>query len=291
MDEAIAVIDIGMTNKKVALYDRSLRMVDSVARTFDPIIDEGLETHDLAGMEAWFLDTLADFGKRREIGAIAVTTHGATMVCVGADGEPCAPCVYYTYEPSGDFQERFYRMAGERRELQASTGTPPLSAMINPAKGVFFLQERFPSAFARTRLLLNYPQYWAYRLTGKSGAEGTYTGCHSYFWDWKAARYSGVAEKLGVAALMPFPLRDSWDMLGKLEARARAALRPLERSHRDDGHSRLERLAAPPPRQAEGPRLHPQLYRYVVRPHASASELRLLRRRARQDRLLQSIRL
>jgi sugar (pentulose or hexulose) kinase len=217
MEKVIAVIDIGMTNKKVAVYDQRLRLLDSASRTFEPVMVEGIETHDLEGMEAWFLERLADFGKSYGIGAIAVTTHGATMVCVGSDGDVCAPCVYYTYEPGAEFQERFYRLVGERRELQAATGTPPLSAMINPAKGLLFLKERFPEAFARTRALLNFPQYWAYRLTGQSGAEGTYTGCHTYLWDWKAARYSTVAEKLGVAGMLPFPLRDSWDVLGSLK--------------------------------------------------------------------------
>jgi L-fuculokinase len=217
MEKAIAVIDIGMTNKKVALFDRSLRMLDSVSRTFDPIEVEGLETHDLGGMEAWFLDRLADLNKRIPIAAIAVTTHGATMVCVGEDGNACAPCVYYTFEPGGEFQERFYGLVGDRRELQASTGTPPFSAMINPSKGLFFLKERFPEAYSRAKLVLNYPQYWGYRLTGMSGAEGTYTGCHSYLWDWKGGRYSSVADALGIARKMPFPLKDSWDVLGRIK--------------------------------------------------------------------------
>jgi L-fuculokinase len=228
MDKAIAVIDIGMTNKKVAVYDQRLRVLDSVSRTFLPLMVEGLETHDLAGMEAWFLDTLASFAKRFPIGAIAVTTHGATMVCLGEDGEPCAPCVYYTHEPGDDFQERFYRAVGDRRELQSQTGTPPLSAMINPSKGLFFLKERFPEAFARSRIVLNYPQYWGYRLTGKTGAEGTYTGCHTYLWNWGEGKYSSVAEKLGLAGKLPFPLRDSWDVLGtiKKEVAARTGIAP-----------------------------------------------------------------
>jgi sugar (pentulose or hexulose) kinase len=228
MEKAVAVIDIGMTNKKVAIYDRGLRMLDSVSRKFEPIPVDGIETHDLEGMETWFLERLSDFGKAYPIGAIAVTTHGATMVCIGDDGEPCAPCVYYTYEPGDEFQERFYRLVGERRELQSTTGTPPLSAMINPSKGLFFLKERFPEAFARTRVLLNFPQYWGYRLTGKTGAEGTYAGCHTYLWDWKAERYSTVADKLGIANMMPFPLRDSWDVLGaiKPELAKRTGLAP-----------------------------------------------------------------
>jgi L-fuculokinase len=222
MEKAIAVIDIGMTNKKVVIYDEGLKAQDSASRTFAPIVVEGLETHDLAGMESWFLDRLAEFGRRFKIGAIAVTTHGATNVCLGEDGEPCAPCVYYTHEPGEEFQERFYRLMGDRRELQAATGTPPLSAMINPAKGLFFLKERFPEAYAKTRVALNYPQYWGYRLTGKTGAEGTYTGCHSYLWDWKAGAYSSVADKLGLAGKLPFPLRDSWDVLGKIKGEVAA---------------------------------------------------------------------
>ena len=41
MEKVIAVIDIGMTNKKVAIYDRNLRMLDSVSRTFEPIMRRG----------------------------------------------------------------------------------------------------------------------------------------------------------------------------------------------------------------------------------------------------------
>jgi sugar (pentulose or hexulose) kinase len=222
MDKAIAVIDIGMTNKKVAVYDQKLHVLDSVSKTFAPVMLEGLETHDLAGMEEWFLNTLTSFAKRFPIGAIAVTTHGATMVCLGEDGEPCAPCVYYTYEPGEEFQERFYREMGDRGELQARTGTPPLSAMINPSKGLFFLKERFPEAFARSRIVLNYPQYWGYRLTGATGAEGTYTGCHTYLWDWREGRYSSVARKLGIVDKLPFPLRDSWDVLGTIKSEVAA---------------------------------------------------------------------
>jgi sugar (pentulose or hexulose) kinase len=226
MDKAVAVIDIGMTNKKVAVYDASLRMLDSCSRTFEPVMVEGLETHDLGGMEDWFLDRLSAFAAKYPIGAIAVATHGATTVCVGADGLPSAPCVYYTHEPGEAFQSRFYALAGSPESLQAVTGTPRLSALINPAKGVFFLSERFPERFARTEFLLNYPQYWGFRLTGRAGAEGTYIGCHSYLWDWERERYSSVARILGVADKMPQKVEESWSALGRIrpELAARTGL-------------------------------------------------------------------
>ena len=216
MKYAIAVIDIGMTNKKVAVYDDGLRQVDAQYRNFPPLMTDGLETHDLQAMEEWFVERLAAAAAAYPIRAVAVTTHGATFVCVGEDGKPCVPCVYYTHEPGDEFHERFYSLFGSREELQARTGTPAFKAMINPAKGILFAKERFPAGFARTKSLLNYPQYWGLRLTGRAGAEGTYVGCHSYLWDWKASRWSSVAEELGIAGLMPAVLKNSWDILGKI---------------------------------------------------------------------------
>jgi sugar (pentulose or hexulose) kinase len=218
----IAVIDIGMTNKKVAIYDAGLHMLDSVSRTFEPVkIDAqgtaGLDTHNLDGMEAWFLDQLALFGKKHDIGAIAVTTHGATLVCIGEDGKPSAPCVLYTHEPGEAFQKRFYDLVGDPVDLQAVTGTPRLSALINPSKALLFMQEYFPGALQKTVQVLNYPQYWGFRLTGQYGVEGTYIANHSYLWDWQKEKYSTVAERLGVAGKMPYPLRTSWDVLGTLK--------------------------------------------------------------------------
>ncbi len=223
MEKTIAVIDIGMTNKKVAIYDRSLGLVGIRKKIFEPKLAGGVEAHDLAGMEAWFLETLRDFARESDIGAIAVTTHGATFVCADAAGNPVAPCFFYTHEPGGEFQKRFYDMAGDPRELQAATGTPNFSALINPAKGLFLLKELYPAEFDSAALVLPYPQYWGMRLTGKAGVEGTFIGCHTYLYDWKRGGYSSVAEKLGVAKKLPFPLKDSWEILGTIKPEVAAA--------------------------------------------------------------------
>ena len=222
LEYAIAVIDIGMTNKKLAVYDDALNQIEAEYKNFPPIMVGGLQTHDLAGMEDWFLDRLAAAAKKYPVKAIAVSSHGASFACVGADGRVCVPCVFYTEEPGDAFHERFYALFGKPEDLQAKTGTPAFKAMINPAKGILFAKERFPEAFAKTRLLLNYPQYWGFRLTGKAGAEGTYVGCHSYLWDWTEGRWSDVAVKLGIADKMPAELNNSWDGLGTISAEVAA---------------------------------------------------------------------
>jgi sugar (pentulose or hexulose) kinase len=88
--------------------------------------------------------------------------------------------------------------------------------MINPAKGIFFAQQKYPREFSTTTHLLMYPQYWGYRFTGSTGAEGTYMGCHTYLWDQTENRLSSVADGLGVSALMTSKLNRSWDVMGTI---------------------------------------------------------------------------
>ncbi|MCL2270742.1 MAG: FGGY family carbohydrate kinase [Treponema sp.] len=222
MEYAVAVIDIGMTNKKVAIYDDSLRMLDTEFRIFEPLMANAaiaaheLPCHDLEAMEAWFIEVLRTFAKKYPIKAIAVSTHGATFVCAGKDGKAAVPCVYYTYEPGDDFHNRFYERFGKAEELQARTGTPAFKAMINPAKGIFFAQEQFGWEYKNVTAVLPYPQYWGLRLSGKSGAESTYMGNHTYLWDQVDNRLSTVAEKLGIAPLVPDRLNRPWDILGTI---------------------------------------------------------------------------
>ncbi|MDR2553171.1 MAG: carbohydrate kinase [Treponema sp.] len=238
MEYAIAVIDIGMTNKKAAVYDDSLRQLDARYRNFEPVMikteapppwevsgpaaSAELPCHDLAGMEAWFIEQLRDFASHYPVKALAVSTHGATFVCTGKDGKPSLPCVYYTYEPGEALHRRFYDEFGKPEDLQARTGTPALKAMINPAKGLFFARTVFPEAWKRAAAVLPYPQYWGLRFTGKAGIEATYMGNHTYLWDQVEDRLSSVAEGLGIAGFIPGGgaagpvLGKSWDVLGTI---------------------------------------------------------------------------
>jgi sugar (pentulose or hexulose) kinase len=228
MKYAIAVIDIGMTNKKVAVYDDTLRQISADYRGFEPVMYDGMETHNLAGMEAWFMERLADAARKWPIRALVVTAHGATFVCVGPDGKPCAPCFFYTCEPGEAFQRRFYDTFGDPIELQKTTGTPRFSELLNVAKGVFFLKENYADDFAKTKRLLLYPQYWGWRFTGRAGVEGTCIACHTYLLNQPQNTLSSVARKLGIAAIMPTDVRNSWDVLGKItpEFAAKTGLSP-----------------------------------------------------------------
>lgn len=226
MEQAIIVIDIGMTNKKVAVYDEKLVQHDAVYREFqpvlirDPVTGEQLPSHDISGMETWFTGQIRIFAQKYPVRSISVTTHGATFVCIDSCGTVCAPCIFYTYEPGDTFQQEFYDICGTPEELQAETFTPRFSAMINLAKGIFFLKKHFAQAFSRTDTILTFPQYWTFLLTGKKAYEPTYLSCHTCLWKQNEHQWSSVVDSLEIRSLMPVQYVSTCSVLGKILPRA-----------------------------------------------------------------------
>ncbi len=203
MAAVTAVLDIGKTNKKVVIYDESMKMVDTRRRRIDAIREEGLQVEDLGAIESWFLEELSGLSSRYDIRAISVTTHGAAVVCVGEDGAPVVPPVDYTQPVDDDLHKRFFDAMGPRDTLQVTTATAEVRPLINVGKALFFLKERFPDRFARISTILLYPQYFSWRLTGVASADITYVGCHSYLWDFKRRDWSSVVDALGIRHALP----------------------------------------------------------------------------------------
>lgn len=213
---AIAVFDVGKTNKKLLVYDDELRLLDSVQKSFPVRNEEGIEVEPIDEVETWLLEHLRGFGEKYPIRVVSVTTHGASFVCVGEDGEPTVPMLSYTHEPGDAFHDEFYAKVGDPKDLQRTTATLQLGALINPAQGIYFTQKQWPEGFARTKHILFFPQYWGFKMTGEVAADYTYIGCHTYLWDYEKWEWSSVAEDLGVKELMPSRIGRSWDILGTI---------------------------------------------------------------------------
>ncbi len=212
----IAVIDIGKTNKKILIFDENLKILDSVYKTFEETIESDLHLEPVAEMERWFKEELKGLSARYAIKALSVTTHGATVLCIDKNGKLSVPPVAYTTEASELFRDEFYATFGTPINLQKETATAEVGSLINPGKKLFFLKKRFPKEFANTATILGYPQYWGFVFTGKIGADPTYTGCHSYLYNFDKKEYSSVAKKLGVDKKLPWPISKSWEVLGTI---------------------------------------------------------------------------
>jgi sugar (pentulose or hexulose) kinase len=172
----------------------------------------------MEAMTEWFTDQLKTFAKKYAIRALSVTTHGATVMCLDKRGALAVPPVAYTTEADEAFRKEFYDTFGSPEELQRTTATAEVGSLINPGKLLFFVKKKYPEEFAKVNMILNYPQYWGFVFTGKYGAEPTYTGCHTYLFDFEKKVYSKVAHGLGIADKLPPKVAKSWEVLGTVSA-------------------------------------------------------------------------
>lgn len=203
MKYTIAVLDIGKTNKKVALYDDGMKAVAVRKRKIETFRQDGLDIEDIETVETWFLEQLKELAQEFPIRGISITTHGATVVCVGADGKPSVPPIAYTNEVDDSLHQGFWDAMGDRKGLQRSTATAEVKPLINVAKLLWYQKQRWPRQFDETAHILFYPQYFGFRLTGAVGADITYTGCHSYLWDYEKKDWSSVTDVLGIRDKLP----------------------------------------------------------------------------------------
>ena len=219
MKYGIAVLDIGKTNKKFVLFDDTLKPLEihrrSIGTKRSP---DGYDLEDVEGIEAWMLEELRKASSKVPIRGISISTHGASVVCVGKDGLPSVPPVAYTNEAPEEIHREFFRRFGSPEKLQEETATAEVRPLINVGKLLFFLSQRYPEQFSRTRHILLYPQYFAYRLTNIPAAECTYVGCHSYLWNPHKNDWSGVTDGIGIRNLLPNKVGKPAEVLGTITA-------------------------------------------------------------------------
>ncbi len=216
-DYHIAVIDIGKTNKKILVYNADLELIEIKSKKFEEKTEASINYDDVEGLWQWTLDTLKAISSRYNIKVISVSAHGATFVTVDEHGSIAVPEISYTTDPGEDFHKDFYSLVGDRIQLQKQTATPDFNLLINLAKGIYFVQRKFADQFDKAKWILHYPQYFGFKFTGNVSADPTYTGNHSYLWDFKKMDWSGVADKLGVREMLPKQLKNPWEVLGTLK--------------------------------------------------------------------------
>ncbi len=223
-----AVFDVGKTNKKLLIFDRNLKIIDSVFANFGIYTKDSIDYEDTEGIELWLIKQLTEKAGQYPIKAISITAHGATFAAIDSRGKLAIPVISYTTEPGENFHEEFYNSMGSSDSLQLHTATPRFSNLLNIAKGIYFAQKKYPDRFSSVTAILGYSQYFGHFLTGRTGAEPTYVGCHTYLWEYERNTWSSVAAKLGIIDKLPPALNKSWEILGRItpEIAARTGLSP-----------------------------------------------------------------
>lgn len=196
MQDVSLILDIGKTNKKLILFDRTLEIVHESSVSIPELEGrDGLVYDDVEQMLAWLEHSFRQIGqaKKYSVRAINVTTFGATVVHLDARGETATPVYSYLSEVSESvhrqFLDRFSALPGGFARL----ATPPLGKFLNVAKQLFWLDTQHRKLAGGIAHTLFLPQFFVYRLTGKIFSEATSLGCHTGLWDFEAGQPSQAA--------------------------------------------------------------------------------------------------
>ena len=201
------VLDIGKSHAKLLFVNDAGEVLARYGRDNHPVSSPlGYPALDIEGLSAWVHATLAVSPCTPRCSDAIATTHGAAFVALDDEGLAWAPL---------DYEFDAVQAAGVDADTIrfADTLSPDLPAGLNAARQLAWMQDTHPGAFARTRALLPYPQFWAWWFSGIAASERSSLGCHTHLWNPASDGYSALAQQRGWAPLFA-PLRRADEVLG-----------------------------------------------------------------------------
>ncbi len=207
----IAVFDIGKTNKKLILFNESLKIVSEYEEKFPEILDDdGFGCDDIELIEKWIKESIIKLvhSDEYDVKAINFTTYGATLVYLDAEGRRLTPVYNYLKPINEKIPESIYKRYGGRDEFCRRTASPALG-MLNSGMQALWLKTEKTDVFAAVKYILHFPQYLSYSLTGKIYAEHTSIGCHTALWDFDKMDYHQWTKVQGLNLPEPAPIETS----------------------------------------------------------------------------------
>lgn len=210
MSQAVAVLDVGKTNVKLALFDQGRLLWEK--STPNRILPGPPYPHeDVDSAWAFLLAALSEAARAHKIGALVPTAHGAAGALIGPS-DLAVPVMDYEFPDVEHIEPDYAKI----RPPFSETLSPKVPAGLNLGRQLAYQKWRYPDLFAQAQHFLTYPQYWAWRLTGVAACEVTSLGAHTDLWDPRRGHVSSLVEGLGIESLVP-PLRHAFDPLGPIK--------------------------------------------------------------------------
>ncbi len=208
----VAVIDIGKTNAKLALVNSvSLQEIIVITQP-NRVLDTKPWPHfDLSGIWTFIQNGLIRFQSQYSIDAISITTHGASIVLIGKNGE-AFPMLDYEYSGVNLMNNSYNQLRADFSQ----TGSPRLPDGLNIGAQLHWMLQTDQMIRNQLYRIVTYPQYWGYMLTGEYASDFTSLGCHSDLWNPYKSDFSSTLTALDLQNYLA-PVRCPDEILGEVK--------------------------------------------------------------------------
>ena len=206
---AIAIFDIGKTNKKFFLFDENYKLrFETSVRLAETVDDDGYPCESVQALSEFIISSLNEIFALHnfEIKAVNFSAYGASLVYLDENGKVCAPLYNYLKPYPETLQRKFYQEYGGEEKFSLETASPVLGN-LNSGMQLYHLKYEKPAIFEKIKYALHLPQYLNFLISHKVCSDITSIGCHTNLWNFQQNDYhfwvrkEKIIEKL--ALLLP----------------------------------------------------------------------------------------
>ena len=212
-DHHVLVFDIGKTHVKVSVLDETCLELYQNRTSNTALQTQPYHSYDVGGIWDWLKNELSALAKRFNIGSISIATHGAAAALINPDTEKLIlPIMDYEFD---DYPMHLPDYDALRPPV-TETGSPAFPAGLNLGRQLNWQCQLMSEDMKSKAILLMYPQYWAWKLSGQFATEITSLGCHTDLWNIQTNAPSSLLVKLGLEHALP-PMKKAWEPIGTLK--------------------------------------------------------------------------
>ncbi len=203
--QAIAVFDIGKTNKKLTLFDAAYQVLHEEEQQLEEVTDDdGFACENLEAVSQWVQQAVDRLKAQDdyEVKAINVSAYGASLVHLDAQRRPVTPLYNYLKPFPEALATQFYKQYGDREAFALQTASPPMG-MLNAGLQLYWLKHSKPEVFSQISHSLHLPQYIACLVHQKMHSDITSVGCHTGLWNFETNSSHRWVDQEDLASLLP----------------------------------------------------------------------------------------
>ncbi|WP_421693342.1 FGGY-family carbohydrate kinase [Aestuariivirga sp.] len=208
----IAVVDVGYTNTKIALFSTAGEMLAERKAMSRHVPGPPYPSIDPEPMVALCRTALPELDQIRPIDLIMPCAHGAAMACLDEEGQLALPVMDYTAVPPPEIVADYEKIMPSFEEALC----PLLPIALTHGLQLYWQQRMWPEDFARVRTLLPWIQYVGFRLSGVPVTEISSMSCQTHLMDTRRQQPSAMVRELGWDKMFP-PMAKAWEEIGTLK--------------------------------------------------------------------------